>query len=558
MKSFTRSFITFALFNLSRSSSTFKWPNPLLNYADRQLYEGPLNSVVLGCPSRDNSTLPAQWLRLAYHDMATHNVDDGTGGLDGSIRFELDRPQDIGQGMIDSLRDFTGGNDFVGQVQAPFFGMADIIALGAVLAVAGCGGPVVPFSAGRIDATEAGPATVPEPQQDLASHTESFRRQGFTPSEMIALVACGHTLGGVRQVDFPLVVTDNATVVQSFDSTPAFDTAVVSEYLQNTTRNILVVGPNVTTRSDFRIFSSDGNATMQSLLSPDTFDTTCASLLERMINTVPSNVKLTDPITQPFEYLVTDPMFAIRDGSLFMATALRVRHIIVTYILEQRADIFRKVLSSNPARTVTLFWTDRRGSSCPPNGCSAQPHFSQGVTFTVIGTKQGVTAQRFSFNATINSTASISKFWFEINENDGSEPITVDNSGTGFVIDQDSVFVDIGRIKSGFIGSPGVSGDVTELVVAIRGDSTSFSNASVSSFVPSSNGEPPFSPTIEVSNLELDTTNAPDGGYIFLTTNISTQTTFSDVTATLAGGAVTAKNFDVNAALRVISSAAFP
>jgi hypothetical protein len=25
--------------------------------------------------------------RQAYHDMATHNVQDGTGGLDASIRF---------------------------------------------------------------------------------------------------------------------------------------------------------------------------------------------------------------------------------------------------------------------------------------------------------------------------------------------------------------------------------------------------------------------------------------------------------------------------------------
>ena len=29
----------------------------------------------------------------AYHDMATHNVEDGTGGLDASIQFEQDRPE---------------------------------------------------------------------------------------------------------------------------------------------------------------------------------------------------------------------------------------------------------------------------------------------------------------------------------------------------------------------------------------------------------------------------------------------------------------------------------
>lgn len=101
--------------------------------------------------------------------------------------------------------------------------MADTIALGAVASVAACGGPLVPYSAGRVDATVPGPATVPEPQQPLASHIESFRQQGFNQTEMIALVACGHTLGGVRQVDFPLIVTDDAIDVDTFDTTPAFD-----------------------------------------------------------------------------------------------------------------------------------------------------------------------------------------------------------------------------------------------------------------------------------------------------------------------------------------------
>lgn len=29
----------------------------------------------------------------AYHDMATFNIEDGTGGLDGSIQFEQDRAE---------------------------------------------------------------------------------------------------------------------------------------------------------------------------------------------------------------------------------------------------------------------------------------------------------------------------------------------------------------------------------------------------------------------------------------------------------------------------------
>jgi hypothetical protein len=47
------------------------------------------------------------------------------------------------------------------------------------------GGDYISFRGGRVDATQAGPPGVPEPQDTLAQHTASFARQGFTPTEMI-------------------------------------------------------------------------------------------------------------------------------------------------------------------------------------------------------------------------------------------------------------------------------------------------------------------------------------------------------------------------------------
>lgn len=35
-------------------------------------------------------------LRLAYHDAGTFSQTDGTGGLNASIQFELDRPENFG------------------------------------------------------------------------------------------------------------------------------------------------------------------------------------------------------------------------------------------------------------------------------------------------------------------------------------------------------------------------------------------------------------------------------------------------------------------------------
>lgn len=90
-----------------------------------------------------------------------------------------------------------------------------------------CGGPIIPFRAGRIDTYVAGATGTPEPQQNISTLTESFRRQGFNQTEMIQLVACGHTMGGVRSTDFPQLVPPNpktsSPVIDDFDETMQFD-----------------------------------------------------------------------------------------------------------------------------------------------------------------------------------------------------------------------------------------------------------------------------------------------------------------------------------------------
>jgi catalase (peroxidase I) len=107
---------------------------------------------------------------------------------------------------------------------------ADIIALGAVFAVATCGGPIVPFRGGRVETWTAGGFGTPQPQQDLDTLTESFRKQGFSRSQMIALTACGHTIGGVRDTDFPMLVSPSTIQgrphIVDFDNTTQYDNKV--------------------------------------------------------------------------------------------------------------------------------------------------------------------------------------------------------------------------------------------------------------------------------------------------------------------------------------------
>ncbi|KDR69064.1 hypothetical protein GALMADRAFT_230872 [Galerina marginata CBS 339.88] len=303
--------------------SAYTWPSPQYDALEKFLYEGIDNngrgiaSLTSGCAKRVQSTFAAEWLRVAYHDMATHNVTDGTGGLDASIFRELTRPENVGAGMKDTMIDFQYS-------ASKYISLSDIIAMGAVWGVASCNGPSLPYRGGRRDATGPGREGVPRPQQDLASHTETFRLQGFTPTEMISLIACGHTLGGVRSGDFPnLVDAKTGFEISTFDTTDAFDTAVVSEYLDSSTKNPLIRTANTTLASDLRIFSSDGDVTMNSLNSKSAYFQTCRTLLTRMLDTVPSNVTLTDEI-KLLPAKVTNAQITVNNSQLLFYTTLRL------------------------------------------------------------------------------------------------------------------------------------------------------------------------------------------------------------------------------------------
>ncbi|KAJ6504174.1 heme peroxidase [Mycena vitilis] len=314
-----------ALFGSLATANAYVWPSPQLEALDSVRF----GLISFSQPGQDNflsnfadtcsgflfanisdpdaitgRTNAADWLRTAYHDMATHNVDDGTGGLDASIRFlaETNRTENPG----------TGFNNTVQEVFAPnanrYVSIADSIALGAVMVMEACDSgqliPQIAYRGGRVDALAPNSPGVPRPEQSLDEHIDSFKKQGFTKEEMISLVACGHTFGGVQHEPFPDIVPDlqdpqnNSLSVSHFDTTDfVFDNKVATEYISDTTGNPLVVGLNETTNSDKRIFASDGNVTMKSFAGdPKLFGKTCSELIARMIDTVPKGVQLTEVI----------------------------------------------------------------------------------------------------------------------------------------------------------------------------------------------------------------------------------------------------------------------
>ncbi|KAH8879268.1 heme peroxidase [Thozetella sp. PMI_491] len=408
-----------------RVTHGYVWPDPTTDQLETLLYEqtgwrasspAGLVSNCVGVVGTGRS-VGAEWVRTAYHDMATADIVAGTGGIDASIGFETERAENPGKAFNGTLQSFTN----VATMRST---LSDLIAMAAVFASGACsnGEILIPFRGGRIDAAGPGPTGVPEPQQDIESHTASFKRQGFNASEMIALVACGHSLGGVHGVDFPLVVdvvndtaTDDNTV--AFDSTANFfDNKVATEFVANTTQNPLVSGHNETTRSDLRIFSSDGGALMNRFAeSPELFSQTCKDLMERMINTVPKEVTLTDvitPVSVKPKWLTVD---VNDDGTMSIAGEIRVSH------------------SQVPGQ-VLIHVSPRSGATCAQDdACTAITATTNPLMTThCVYANCGPSFQFFDFSGVVPTEQGVSSLTIEIVDSATGASITYDNSGQGF------------------------------------------------------------------------------------------------------------------------------
>lgn len=92
-------------------SAGYSWPSPQYEALETFLYEGRrydgsnLASLQHPCKNRSDTgaSIGAEWLRLAYHDVSTRDAEAGTGGLDGSIAYELDR-EEVSQMVQVALR----------------------------------------------------------------------------------------------------------------------------------------------------------------------------------------------------------------------------------------------------------------------------------------------------------------------------------------------------------------------------------------------------------------------------------------------------------------------
>ncbi|KAL2157628.1 hypothetical protein VTH06DRAFT_6007 [Thermothelomyces fergusii] len=364
----------------------------------------PCNNEAAG-PGRITAS---EWLRVGFHDMAPHNRYFGTGGLDGSLQFELNNGENTGPGHRTTL-------EFLANYLSSRSSLADLIAAAVYASVRSCGGPIIPLRLGRVDATSAGSAGVPQPQNSAVTFRQQFDRMGFNVTEMIQLVACGHTLGGVHSTEFPQIVPASVGHV-AFDTTNAtFDNRVAVEYVSGNTQNPLVVGNSIGAgrNSDFKVYNLDQNATIRALTDPDVFRDACRVVLQKMIDVVPAGVTLTDPIA-PYAVKPVDMQLTLNPGG-------------ATFLLTGHIRVRTTELPASEIKNVVLTWKDRNGG----NDCGSAGTCS--TTSTLRGVANGFddTFGFFPIEATIPVASGISSFTLVLNLNDGSS-VTYDNNGNSY------------------------------------------------------------------------------------------------------------------------------
>ncbi|XP_020101004.1 putative L-ascorbate peroxidase 6 isoform X4 [Ananas comosus] len=124
----------------------------------------------------------AGMLRLAFHDAGTFDIDGNSGGMNGSIIYELERPENAG--LNKSVKILEKTRREIENIR--HVSWADLIAVAGAEAVSLCGGPAIPIRLGRIDARfKTTPLADPQgklPQESLdASGLKScFQKKGFS------------------------------------------------------------------------------------------------------------------------------------------------------------------------------------------------------------------------------------------------------------------------------------------------------------------------------------------------------------------------------------------
>ncbi|KAK7443802.1 hypothetical protein VKT23_015583 [Stygiomarasmius scandens] len=139
----------------------------------------------------------------------------------------------------------------------------------------------------------------------------------------------------------------------------------------------------------------------------------CASVFERMMDTVPSSVKLSDPI-EPYQIKPTTPKLTLTPGGN------------ITFDRSIRVRVTDRDFSSLDSMVLMMPYTDRDGKSCDDCTIQTTPARFQGGLGGF-----GESFKFFKFSASLPASNSISNFKDNIQEPDSDLEVH-DNNSVGF------------------------------------------------------------------------------------------------------------------------------
>ncbi|KAI7836016.1 hypothetical protein COHA_010100 [Chlorella ohadii] len=132
-------------------------------------------------------------VRLVFHDAGSYSAAAGDGGVNASIQYELDRPDNFGLKRGWNVIEATAKK--LQGTAAEGLSRADLIALAGAHAVRITGGPQIKVAVGRRDATAADPdGRMPALDSSAEQLLANFADKGLSARELIVLSG-SHTLG---------------------------------------------------------------------------------------------------------------------------------------------------------------------------------------------------------------------------------------------------------------------------------------------------------------------------------------------------------------------------
>uniref|UniRef100_A0A7S2UYN3 Plant heme peroxidase family profile domain-containing protein n=1 Tax=Fibrocapsa japonica TaxID=94617 RepID=A0A7S2UYN3_9STRA len=144
---------------------------------------------------RETPCMPIM-VRLAWHDAGTYDAATGTGGPNGTIRFD----PEASHGANAGLRWAMNTLEAIKSAAPACLSYADLYQLASVVAIEFCGGPSIPFRPGRKDlaASMCTPdGRLPAADKGHNHLRDIFYRMGFVDREIVALSGA-HTLGAAH------------------------------------------------------------------------------------------------------------------------------------------------------------------------------------------------------------------------------------------------------------------------------------------------------------------------------------------------------------------------